>query len=468
MVAVPLGRGAYKRDDGLVPEVQCLNMFIEQDLSGLSPDGFLRIQRPGTEVIQTLDEPYVRAFAIDPSDSAQYAVAGSDLYRDGVSVGTMYYLEQQESGPPIAYPYTDGMSRIVILTGRVAAMGSKTNPRSPNVFLWDGATFAELVLPDDAPPGIVDIEQLNGYLIILCANGRFYWLAPEETAIDPLNFATAESFNDGANAVRQVGSEFWIFGTRSIEPWQATGDFTLPFQPATGRVIPHGCLDGLTAQRFDNTIVWVGDDANVYRGGGVAEVISTSGISERIRKRDLLSYMSAWTFSVDGHTFYLLRIPNQGTFAYDAATREWSKWASAGSTQFLPWVGDSFGGEVFAGLSSAGSVVRVNPIQSGDNAVPFLRVITATVPVMGRPPRNDSLSVGVGASADTICRIRYRDGQEDYPEDYYDELEVRAPFDVVSMYRLGQPQQPYREIEVSFTGIERVRVAGCTANSSWQ
>lgn len=34
----------------------------------------------------------------------------------------------------------------------------------------------------------------------------------------------------------------------------------------------------------------------------------------------------AWSFTMDGHTFYVLPLGPQGTWVFDASTREWSKW----------------------------------------------------------------------------------------------------------------------------------------------
>jgi hypothetical protein len=102
-----------------------------------------------------------------------------------------------------------------------------------------------------------------------------------------------------------------------------------------------------------------------------------------------------------------------------------------------------------------------------DDGLLIERVITGTVALFGKPTRNDNISVGVGSSADTVIRIRWMDGQDGYP-DQYETLTARAPFDVVSLYRLGRPEQPYRTVEISAIGPERVRLAGAGANMAWR
>ena len=69
----------------------------------------------------------------------------------------------------------------------------------------------------------------------------------------------------------------------------------------------------------------------------------------------------AWTFSMDGHTFYVLDLGNQGTFLYDVVTSQWCKFETQNSvgwnirngtmwwTKFAPRVvgGDSTGPQVW-------------------------------------------------------------------------------------------------------------------------
>ncbi|MCW2763388.1 MAG: hypothetical protein JWR85_3589 [Marmoricola sp.] len=440
MPAVPLGVGAYKRAAAFTPEVRMLNLYLEPDKSGLSPDNIVRIQRPGL-VLDTTFDGEIRALDYRITTDSRITVAGSSLYEnadvvgsiggEGIAplVGTTFVYAIVGGGQ--AYLYTEALAVIAIPEGRV----------------------------------VVDVDQLNQYVLILCSDGTFYWLVPGETTLDPLNFATAESLPDKAVSIRRVGDEFWIFGTDTVEIWQATGDLDAPFQRVAGRQYERGCMARDTVRRFDNSVMWVSDDGQVCRGAAVAQVISDNGISERIRQRTALP--SAWTFALDGHEFYVLRIPGQGTFAFDAMTSSWCEFGTLGRDVWAPHVGTQYQGITLAGDSATGAVWAVDGEAATDAGTAIETTVTGTYGFLGKGPRNDSLSIGVGSSADTVIRLRWKDGQEDYPE-YYEELEARAPIDVVSIYRLGQPDQPYRTVEISHIGTERIRIAGCVANQSWQ
>lgn len=439
---IPLGIGAYKRTAAFAPEVVCLNFLLEPDKSGISPDKIVRVQRPGLLSVGKRGVGPVQAIDNRPRTSAQLVVSGGRLFDAGEDKGSV------------------GGGRIVPLAGTLfhhAILGDR-------LYLYDG-TLTPVTMPDDAPP-IVDIEQLNGYILILTETGRFYWIMPGETTVDALAFANAESSADRGVAIRRIGDEFWIFGTRTIEPWQATGDDLAPFQRALGRLYERGAKARDTVRRFDNSLMWVGDDNEVYRGGEVPQVVSDPGLAERIRRASGKP-MSAWTFGLDGHEFYALNIGSEGTFVFDALVNAWAEFSSGSTAGWLAYVGNQEGGDVSAG-DEGGNLYRVTPDAATDNGVAFPRILTATVPLMGKPPRNDSVSIGVGSDTNVTVRFRWKDGQDDYPAGYYDEMLARAPLDVATIYRLGQPDQPYRTFEVSVVEPVAVRIAGMFANEGWK
>ena len=439
MPAVPLGLRAYKRTDSFAPEAVLKNMLLEKDDSGLSSDGTIRVQRPGLQALATLPDS-IRGLLYRSQTGDRIAVAGSQIYDNEVASGTIDGL---------------GIAPLTVTAFAVGILGG-TQP-----YLYDGTVTAFDVYDGHVAQ---DLDQLNGYILTLCTSGRFYWLLPGETLIDPLDFATAESSPDGGVAIRRVGDEFVILGTDSGEVWQSTGDGDAPFQRVSGRPIERGCLARDTVRRFDNSLVWVADDFTVVRLGPVAQVISNPGLSQRIRQRT--GELSAWVLSVDGHKIYCLRIPGQGVFGFDASTQNWSEFASPGLADWYPHVGYETQGVVVGGSWNDGKIYQVTPAAANDDGVAFERVLTGTVPIRGVSPRNDSFSIGVGASADCTVKIRYKDGQDEFP-DYYDELEVRAPLDVATMYRLGMPDQPYRTFEASVTDDVRVSIFGAMANEGW-
>lgn len=439
---IPLGLQSYRRDLGFVPEVELVNLLVEKDETGMSPDGVLRVQRPGLTPFATLPGVNQGVYQQDGVLSGtRFAVSGGTLYsyddETYTSIGTV--------GAGSAVFAATYLSLYVLVAGIL--------------YRWDGTTFASIAMPDSRL--IVDMDTLNSYLILGCADGRYYWLVPGDTTIDPLNFATAESSPDGLMAVRRLVDEIWFFGTNTVEPWQATGDATAPFQRATGRVYDRGCASRDAVLRFDNGILWEGDDGIIYRTSAVPQRVSTTGIEERIRQAT--GPRSAWSFSIEGHKCYVLTIPGQGTWCYDAASSAWSELASAGVTGWRA----RYGYDRVAASVDSGEIWTVDPSSPTDAGVAFRKAVTGTIPLRGRPSRNASASFSVGASADTTFDIRWRDADEQFPN-YAETFDVSAPGEVFSLYRMGQGRQPYRTFLIENNDAVQVRIDGASVNAAWQ
>lgn len=444
---LPLAIGAYRRASAFTPEVESLNVYLEEDKSGVSPDGFMRVQRPGLTLFGTMPGPSRALFRQDGVlGGVLFGIAGSSLY-SGAGMATLIGDTGSATGYATMCASKFGL---FTLSGGVLKF-------------WNGAVYTAIPVPVGFVA--VDIDTINGFVIVAMASGRYYWIQPGATVIAALDFATAESSPDGLVAVRRVGNEFWLFGGVSIEPWQPTGGADAPFQLATGRVYSRGCASAASVRRFDNSVIWVGEDGNVYRGDSTPVKISDHGVDERVRLAGPAN-TSACTFDADGHKHYALRTGTGATMVFDAATQEWWKASSADYAYWRP----AFSPPDLSGYvadSVSGAVWTVDPASATDAGLAFTRKLTATVPFMGVPARIDSFSLGISSSANCTVKLRWKDGQDDYPA-FFEELAARAPLDVVTCYRLGQPDQPFRTFEVTVDDPVIIRIAGAAVNEGYQ
>jgi hypothetical protein len=449
MPVVPLATKAYRRTAAFLPETRCVNMYLEKDQSGVSPDQTIRIQRPGLSPSTILPSAIRGVFAQDGVfGGTQFAVAGTKLY----SLPSTLLGDVGGTGPVAFSTHIgpDGTPVLDVLSDQ-------------SIFTWDGSALAPLAMPDPDYADVVDIDTLNGYLLIATGSGRFYWLVPGATAIDGLDFATAESAADGLVGVRRLVDEFGLFGASSVEVWQTTGDPDAPFNRAAGRQFDRGCVSRDTIQRFDNSILWVGDDLSIYRFSSVPGDQGDPSMSERLRLAT--GDPSAWVFGIDDHKFYVLKIPGQGTFSFDAATQQWSEFASEGYPEWRCHVGTQIGSEIIAGDSQSGKIWVLEPGLDDDGTL-IRRTISGTVALSGRPVRNDSFSIGIGSSEDCTVNVRWRDGLDAFP-DTWEALDARAPIDVANLYRLGQANEPFRTFEVEMTDPAIISIFGAKANEAY-
>lgn len=69
----------------------------------------------------------------------------------------------------------------------------------------------------------------------------------------------------------------------------------------------------------------------------------------------------AWQFSLDGHTFYVLTLGDQGTFVYDTTTDQWAQWITAGLPTWNMELGVTWKGDIIAADQNNPTVWRLDP-----------------------------------------------------------------------------------------------------------
>lgn len=159
---------------------------------------------------------------------------------------------------------------------------------------WTAATLTgggspswfQVATPDDV--GIVSVGYIGSYVIVVPAqgqgiNGRFFWINPGETTIDPLDFATAERAPDPIFGVSVFGDQFWLPGSSTTEVWYPTGDINAPMLRMQGVVFDRGAWEGTAVQVKDSMIITDNEGA-VFQISGAAKRISRPDIEERIRE----------------------------------------------------------------------------------------------------------------------------------------------------------------------------------------
>lgn len=115
--------------------------------------------------------------------------------------------------------------------------------------------------------------------------------------------------------------------------------------------------------------------------------------------------LRAWTFDLDGHEFYVLRLGDMKSLVYDLTTEQWSWWSSAELEYWRAGIGTNwissgnipfnYGSNVVVGDDNFGILWVLDPETGVDDAIraedredgvvrPFPRVATGQVTVRGR------------------------------------------------------------------------------------
>jgi len=311
MPAIRYGTGAYLRNNGNLPEFILRNMYVEQAPSAEA--GVTLLSRPGLEEVANWGAgPVIDIFCQDGSFGGDlFAVLSNTLYREAVPLGTL-----TGSGP---VSWAMSADELLITRGSTS-------------YSYDGTDFVNSGFTGLFSNEVTAVAYLAGlFLAVEAGSHRFFWSAVRDSrSWDVLDFASAENAPDELRDVKAVGDSLYLMGQASIEVWAATGAVEIPFTRIQQRLYRKGVISTGCAVDQDNSLTFCGHDGIVYRIAEVPERISDHGIEERI-KASLI--VSCFGFVYEGHSFFCLRL-DQGTWAFDAATRQWCELATYGQDNF--------------------------------------------------------------------------------------------------------------------------------------
>lgn len=198
------------------------------------------------------------------------------------------------NGQATAYISTSTGLYVHAVTPGLGGNGIPTTETSAVLSWTNGATLAgggtpsvtQVSVPDDL--AVTGVVFISGFIIAIPAqgqgvNGRFYWIEPADTVIDPLNFATAERSPDAITQAIVFNDQFWLCGQTTTEVWYVTTDPLAPMQRMQGVVIDRGVFPG-TAVKVKDLMIIVDQDGGVFAVKGGEQRVSTPDIEERIRK----------------------------------------------------------------------------------------------------------------------------------------------------------------------------------------
>lgn len=399
MPAIPLGRSAYAREGA--PPTVLKNYYFETGPTNLE-DGVALRPRPRLEAFAQAGGGPIRGLYREGG-----VIAGRILCLSG---DTLYKIEQ--AGVP-------GVGTATVIgtvdgTGHMSAEGAvnfAVLTCGQTAYRTDGITLTALTPPDGVWFNAVDTLDKR-FLFAVQASNRFYWSAPvhpEDTSfpdIDGLDFAAAESQPDVLITLKVIDDVLWLVGRLSLEAWRGTGDSDLPYERIEGRVFGIGCTSRETCQKMNvdglDTMCWVGTDRKVYRLNPNPERISDFGLEERLARatpEGLYGHHAVW----NGHDFYVLHVPGEGSFAYDLTTRAgWAEWTSFGKDLFrtrVSTVGPN--AQSLLGDAEAGIVFELSEAVEGDQGDPVVFEVSGQLEVTGAPARchNALLTVTTGNAA---------------------------------------------------------------------
>lgn len=281
---------AYTLDALNIAAQRCVNLFAEKIEGGaIGKEGSVAYLRntPGLNLLFEVGTGPIRLIVIDDPkvnvlnpENRVYIVSGSEVYTASFADGdwTTEKIGDIETieGPVYGMAIQGGPSDLAVLI-----LVDRLNCYYYNRYLDDAlllggfGTFGDQGWPTPEA-GATQVLWIDGFFIYICAGKNQFYVSQWGQAMDvsPLSFASAEGDPDNLVGAIALNRNLWLFNERTIEVWANTGNADFPFERISGGFIEKGCLAEKSIAKIDQTVFWLGRDAN-----GEGQIFSASGLA---------------------------------------------------------------------------------------------------------------------------------------------------------------------------------------------
>ena len=379
---IPLVGQAYTARSLNLASQQCINLYpevseVDQSVSAL-------YGTPGLRRLVTLPHTGGTRGGYMPASGRAIIVQGDKVYRLD---GRWRYQEcpgrlLTKKGP---ISIADNGTTAVIVDGKYG-------------YTLDLASSVIARIDNDAFYGADRVGFIDGYFIFNKPDTQqFYISGLYGTTFDGLDFASAEGAPDLLVSLIVDHREVWMFGETSTEVYYNSGNADFPIERSQGAFIEHGCAAAQSVAKLDNTVFWVGKDANgngtVWRANGYTpQRISTHAIEYAFQSYSQINDAIAYTYQQDGHAFYMLTFPQaKKTWCYDVSSGAWHEraWRNTTTGEFERHRSNwhiFFNGTHVVGDWEDGRIYALDSEYYTDDGDPLVSVRTAPV-VTASPKR---------------------------------------------------------------------------------
>jgi hypothetical protein len=190
-------------------------------------------------------------------------------------------------------------------------------------------------IADTDLPAPVWVDTIGGYFVFPIEDGRYFWTSIDEgTAVSALDFASAEANPDGLVGVLARTQEIILFGPKSVEFHALTGSSAV-FERVPQTTLQHlGCLSMGAVKSINDIPIFPASDGTIRLLNNYSpQRISTHDVERDIDALEDKTLLTAETFNLGGHLFYVLNSPSF-SWACDLLTKNWYQWKSYNETRW--------------------------------------------------------------------------------------------------------------------------------------
>lgn len=228
------------------------------------------------------------------------------------------------------------VTRVGTVPGFDPVQLSRNQNASPQVTIRSDAGLQVLesdsvsfVIDPDIPNNPVTQDYVSGYTVPGYEDRTFFKSGINQSkSYNALDFATFEQKAGKLIRIKEHAGELVGFCSTWMEFWRDTGDADFPFSPIGWK--PRGLKAANAVISSDNTLMFPGDDNNVYRLNNYdPAVISNHEVARLIQNDPAGEDIVGFGFDRAGHAFATFT-GSDWTRVYDARTQVWHSRKSYG------------------------------------------------------------------------------------------------------------------------------------------
>jgi hypothetical protein len=343
---------------------RCINLYLEsmETQSGTAPAVLLAC--PGLLLSMTLGSGPVRC--LSAIGDGFYAISGD----------TAYQINNALVATPLGTIGTTTGAAYILHNATQVAFFDGTG-----CWVWSGTSFASVTLPYTGPVGVPVYQDTYG---LLSQPGTFnIWQSNinDFTTWDSLNFTTEDGNAEPIVALATIHDQVVVLKQYSTCFYANAGLNGFAFQRLPGIYPGIGCVSAQSVAVLDDTLIFLGSTwngaAKVYMMRGYEPVeVSTYAIEHTIGEYTTTSDAIGWSYSQEGHPFYVISFPSGGeTWVVDLKETGkmkvgvWHQRASFANGQFGLYAGNCavrFNETVLMGDYSNGNIYRLTLEENTD------------------------------------------------------------------------------------------------------
>jgi hypothetical protein len=209
---------------------------------------------------------------------------------------------------------------------------------STSLYVYNVTTGAFSTFTDANYLGATNVAELDGWFVFNQPGTQKFYTSPNywngSAAFDGTYFALKDDSQDNLVTLVQNNREIWLIGEATTEPWYNAGGANFPFSRIDGAMMQMGCAAAQSVARTGKGLIWLGrsergENSVVTTQGYQYSVASSPAVSWALNQYDVVSDAIGYTYTEEGHEFYVLILPTaDATWVYDLTTGYWHQRAS--------------------------------------------------------------------------------------------------------------------------------------------